>query len=129
MAATLFPNGNTNAEIVAWILSAQSVTDTITARAGGTQALATQLVSAVNRISVCATLADSVGLPLAVAGLSVVVANDGAASAQVFGAAGSTDTINSVATATGVALAAAKRGAYHCTKSAPAGNWVLILSA
>lgn len=127
MSAIAYAGGNTNRPIDAYLTADSSCTDTITAKASGTQATAVGLTSAVNRISVCATAADSVSLPLAQAGASVTIRNDGAASAQVFGAG--TDTINSVATATGVALANGKTGTYYCTKSAPAGNWVLNLSA
>lgn len=122
MGTNVFPGGNTNQPIVDALLGMQSVANAVTARAGGTQALATPLTAAFNRISVCATAADSVALPLAVAGLEIAIANDGAASAQVFGAG--TDTINSVATATGVAQANTARAVYKCMTSAPAGNWV-----
>jgi hypothetical protein len=94
----------------------------LVAHAGGTQAAALVLSAKVNVLGTVATAADSVALPLAVAGLTVVVANAGAASAQVFGSG--TDTINGVATATGVALAAAATKTFYCTKSAPAGTWV-----
>jgi hypothetical protein len=87
-----------------------SIANTITARAGGTQALATQLAAQYNRISVCASAADSVALPDAPIGTAVWVRNDGANSAQVFGI--TPQTINGVATATGVALAAAAAARY-----------------
>lgn len=96
----------------------------LTATAGGTKAAALPLVNAVNQISTCATAADSVLLPPAVAGISVLVINDGAASCQVFGQG--TDTIDGVATGTGKALANAKRGIYSCYQD---GKWVLILGA
>lgn len=99
-------------------LVADQASNAVTAHAGGTQALAVALTGQVNRISVCATAADSVKLPPSRAGLDITVINDGAASAQVFGAG--TDTINSVATATGVAQAAGTIVTYRCTA---AGNW------
>lgn len=106
---------------------AGSTEDNITATPGGTQAAAFALSATkpVHRISVCATGADSVKLPLATGTGNVhVVANDGAASAQLFGAG--TDTIDGVATATGVAVANTKRRI--CVDFA-AGKWVSILGA
>jgi hypothetical protein len=90
----------------------------LTAHAGGTQAAALALTAGVNYITTCATAGDSVRLPTSVAGLTVEVVNAGAASSQVYGA--STDTINNVATATGVPVAAGKTGYYRCTV---AGKW------
>lgn len=101
-----------------------TVTTGITAFAGGGQTSATQLTTAINRITTCATGADSVRLPQAIKGACVFVANDGAASCTVYGYG--TDTINGVATATGVALANAKKGIYVCYAD---GAWLLHLSA
>jgi mRNA degradation ribonuclease J1/J2 len=103
----------------------------ITAAAGGTQAAATQLASTINRVDTVATAADSVKLPLAVAGAVVYLTNNTATSMQVFGSG--TDTINigagDVATATGVAQAANKSAIYFCTSAAPAGKWERVLTA
>lgn len=82
--------------------------DTITAHAGGTRAAGVPLTSMINHITVCATTADSVLLPAAVGGQVIVVRNDGAASTTMYAAIGTSDTINAVAAATGVAMAAAK---------------------
>ena len=95
-----------------------STADTLTAHAGGGQASATQLSKQLNHITVCATAADSVKLPVSVAGMSITVRNDGAKDAQVFGT--SPDTINGVATGTGVALTAASSATYRCFT---AGKW------
>lgn len=92
--------------------------NSITAFAGGGQSSATALTAQVNRITTCATTADSVRLPASAAGLIVEIVNAGAASAQVYGA--STDTIDEVATGTGVSLAAAARAHYFCVV---AGKW------
>jgi hypothetical protein len=127
MGTKTYAGGNTQRPIDQYLVNDCSVEDAITATAGGTKAAARALTAAVNRISVCATAADSVLLPLADAGARVVIANDGAASAQVFGAG--TDTINAVATATGVAQAAGTKALYACVKAAPAGNWIRVLSA
>jgi hypothetical protein len=98
----------------------------LTAHAGGAQTLAVPVRQACTLIAVCATAGDSVQLPPAVGGQVLWVTNAGAASAQVFGALGSTDTINGTAGATGVALAAGKSVTYV---SPLAGAWFGILSA
>lgn len=90
----------------------------VTARAGGGKALATPLLYGLNRITVCATGADSVLLPAAVDGAEVVIIHDGAAAAQVFGQG--TDTVDGIATATGVALTQLTRCAYYCISN---GAW------
>lgn len=90
----------------------------LTAHAGGGQASALQLSAQFNRVSTVATAADSVALPVSSAGMWVAIANDGASSMQVFGV--TPDTINNVATATGVALPAGHAAIYFC---AVAGKW------
>jgi hypothetical protein len=97
----------------------------ITARAGGTQALATPLRTACTLIAVCATAADSVQLPPAVGGQVMWITNAGAASAQIFATAGA-DTINGIANGTGIALANGKSVTLMCPL---AGAWFSILSA
>lgn len=102
-----------------------SVEDSITATAGGVQATAYQLSNMFNIITVCATNGDAVKLPDSVhVGMEITVVNDGAANAQVFGLG--TDTIDGVATATGVVLSAAKRCKYvvKAARGAAAGKWV-----
>lgn len=85
----------------------------ITATASGVQATAYQLTKSFNVLGTVATNADSVALPTdRKVGDEVIIVNDGAANAQVFGAG--TDTIDGVATATGVVLTAAKRCSYYC---------------
>jgi hypothetical protein len=97
----------------------------ITARAGGTQALATPIRSACTLIAVCATAADSVQLPPAVGGQVMWITNAGAASAQIFANPGA-DTINGIANGTGIALANGKSVTLMCPL---AGAWFSILSA
>ena len=97
----------------------------ITAHAGGTQALATPIRSALTLIAVCATAADSVVLPPAMGGQILWITNAGAASAQVFAAPGA-DTINGIANATGIALANGKSLTLMCPL---AGAWFSVLSA
>jgi hypothetical protein len=60
----------------------------ITAFAGGGQGSATQLAKDINRVTTCATSGDSVKLPAGVAGMKIVVINDGAASMNIFPATG-----------------------------------------
>lgn len=100
--------------------------DTITAFAGGGKASATALSATKNlhRISVCATAGDSFLLPPALAGQAHYVRHDGAAAAQAFGAG--TDTINGVATATGIVHPAGLGMWYVCTT---AGAWTTSLSS
>lgn len=102
-----------------------SSADAITAYAGGGQTNAVGLTAMINRVSTVATAADSVKLPPSEVGLSITVINGAASnSMQVFGAG--TDTINDVATATGVAQAAGKTAVYTCPV---AGKWYRNLSA
>jgi hypothetical protein len=97
----------------------------ITAHAGGTQALATPIRAACTLIAVCATAADSVQLPPAMGGQLLWITNAGAANAQVFASPG-TDTINGVANGTGISLANGKSATLMCPL---AGAWFSILSA
>lgn len=97
---------------------ASSVAAGITAKAGGGQA-GTVLTAANNFVSVCATAADSVVLPVAAPiGAPVYVRNDGTKNAQVY--AVTPGTINGVATATGVSLTAATSATY---RQSAAGTW------
>lgn len=102
----------------------QSFANSLTAHAGGTQAAALALTANFNNVTTVATAADSVRLPTSVAGMQVTIANNGASSMQVYGAG--TDTINSVATATGVPQAIGTVVTYF---AAVAGNWVASLSS
>jgi hypothetical protein len=103
-------------------------TNTLTARAGGGQASATALTGAINRVTVAASAADSVKLPApSYVGQTVVLINSGASSIQVFGTG--TDTINGVATATGVAQAAGITALYVAVSTGTAAMWFRNLSA
>jgi hypothetical protein len=112
-------------------------TDTgITAYAGGGQTNATQLVAQFNKVATVASGNDSVKLPtivntptqLGAIGSQVIVRNAGSNSLQVFG--GGTDTINDVATATGVAVGAGKTAIFIAhTYSSSGSNWYMVLSA
>ncbi len=95
----------------------------ITAFASGGQASATQLTATVNTVATAAAATASVRLGLCVPGRQQTVSNLGANSIQVFGT--NPNTINGVATATGVAQATGKVATYFCTGS---GNWTRLLS-
>lgn len=95
--------------------------DGLAARAGGGQALATQLNYGLNRLATVATLNDSAQLPNAVSGSEVVVVNDGAAAAKIYAKNGSSDTIDGVSGATGVTLTNAKRTLFKCLTD---GKWI-----
>lgn len=103
----------------------------ITAKAGGGQATATQLDYGVSNVTVVVTAADSVKLPPAIVGSWCFVKNsDSTDSMTVFGSG--TDTIDSVASATGNAQAAGKGKLYFAvvgTGNGVAGNWVSLLGA
>lgn len=96
----------------------------VVAFAGGGQASATLISTPLAEVATVATAADSVKLPASVPGTVVVLVNSSANSMQVFGSG--TDTINAVATGTGVAQAGGKTAAYYCTA---AGKWFRDLSA
>jgi hypothetical protein len=96
----------------------ESITDSITAHAGGGQANAVALTTEINRITTVATVGDSVSLPVSIAGLTIIVINHGANAAQVFGAG--TDTIDDVLTTVGVSQMAGSVTIYSCTT---AGAW------
>lgn len=101
----------------------------ITATAGGVQADARQLTRSLNVLGTVATNADSVKLPTdRRVGDEIIIVNDGAANAQVFGAG--TDTIDGVATGTGVVLTAAKRCSYYVASiTAGVAAWVSNMGA
>lgn len=96
----------------------ESFADLLVATPGGGQAGAFQMVSQTNRIGTVVTAGDSVRLPVASAGLEATVINHGAKPMQVYGAG--TDTINDVATATGVSQMQGSSTLYFCVT---AGNW------
>jgi len=100
----------------------------ITAHAGGTQAaaLALSATASVHNVTVVGSAADSVKLPLATGSGNIHwVKNSAAAnSLQLYGSG--TDTIDAVATATGVAIAAGKS---RMVVDIAAGLWQSLLGA
>ena len=118
-----------------------SVTDAITAAAGGGQTNATALVSAVNRVTVVATAGDSVklppcrtgtasgaagGFPSSSVGLVMYVINaDSADSMDVFPSTGGS--INAIAANSAYAVAAGKTAGFLCS---PGGTiWYSLLGS
>lgn len=106
-----------------------SVTNAITAFAGGGQASGTLLNSAYNRVTVVATAADSVKLPFCGAnsapngavlgpGTQVWVVNTSANSLNVFPNTG--DAVNALAVNTAIAVATVTGKVFTC---AVAGTW------
>ena len=96
----------------------ESVSDNLTAFAGGGQAGATLITSEVARITTVATAGDSVALPPANPGLTIAVTNHGAKAMQVYGSG--TDTINDVAYGTGVSQMVGSEVIYVATSQ---GKW------
>jgi hypothetical protein len=96
----------------------ESASDGLTAHAGGGQGSALALTSELNRVSTVATAGDSVALPASAPGLTIIVENAAANPMQVYGSG--TDTINGVATATGVSQMAGSVVIYTCYA---AGAW------
>jgi len=110
-----------------------SVTDAITAFAGGGQTSAVQLVSAFNRVTVVGTAADSVKLPLCSTGVGtsfgpgtmVWVSNaDASDSLNVFPATG--DAINLLSANTAFPIPAVRSATFVCVA---AGTWQSIISS
>lgn len=104
----------------------ESTTGGITAHSGGTQAAATQLTTMVNRVATVAAQGDSVALPAAQLGLEVCVINAGANAMQVFGNNAAGDTINGIATATGISQGVGTVVWYTCST---AGNWDVTINS
>jgi hypothetical protein len=101
----------------------------ITAHSGGGQSSAYQLSKVVSIVGTVGTAADSVKLPAPSKVGQIAIVHNGAASnsMQVYGSG--TDTINGVATGTGVAQAAGKMAIYVATSTGTAATWFRILGA
>lgn len=101
----------------------ESFVDGLVAKAGGGQSSATKLTSMFNRVATVATAADSVKLPPIGAGdkngLSVAVMNDSTNPLQIFG--DNTDTVNAVASGTGVSQMGKSVVWYTATQT---GKWI-----
>jgi len=100
----------------------------ITAQADGTKANATPITGVKCYVGTSAGAADSVILPPGYPGLEITIFNGGASSIQVFGSG--VDTINGVATETGVTQNNAVSAVYTCyAVVAGVGIWGRVLSA
>lgn len=113
----------------------------ITATSGGGQANAYALTAQASEVLTVAVANDSVSLPKITpqsqntaapgqVGMVMFVYNEAANACQVFGA--TPDTINTVATGTGVSIPAGKSAIFVAYKYVPAtnvGEWMMILSA
>jgi hypothetical protein len=121
VSAKLFVDASDVAGVIA---ARDSVTNSITAYAGGGQTNAVALTSSINRVTTVATAADSVKLPAATAGARVDVINAAATnSLNVFPATGEYMT----ATQNGSqAVAAGKVASFIC---AVTGTWNVLASA
>lgn len=130
---TGLPNGASpqSAAVILGTLPAPSNQLGLTAQADGTKAAATVLGYGVNTITTVAGAADSVLLPYAYPGAVVVIANTVATAIQVFGKG--TDTVDGVATATGIDQAASARAIYFGVAGegdgSDAGAWLSIGAA
>lgn len=87
-----------------FLLSIKSVQRGLTAATGSTQATGIQITSDLVEISVCANAGDALTLPRAKQGMSIIITNHGAASADIFPAVG--EYINEAAVNTAKACAA-----------------------
>lgn len=116
-AATTFQT--TTGAIAALASTQETVAPAVTAHAGGGQTSATLLTASFNNITTVANAADSVKLPPSSVGTTITVSNQGANAAQIFGT--SPDTINSVATGTGISIPV---GAIFVFTCAVVGNWL-----
>lgn len=103
----------------------RSATTALTATAGGGQANALPLPSIMNEIGTVATAADSVLLPKAYAGMSIIVKNNAAAnSLNVFPFVG--DQVNALSANAAYALAVTKLAEFVCFTD---GFWDTNLTA
>lgn len=102
-----------------------TVTNGITAFAGGGQGSAVELVSGINRVTTVATAADSVKLPAAKAGQSITVVNAAASNAMaVFPQTG--EIINALSANASLSVAANKAINFYCAVD---GTWNSLLTA
>lgn len=102
-----------------------SAANALTAHSGGGQGSALALTKAINRITTVAAAADSVKLPAAVAGLSVVVTNAAATNAMnCFPASG--EVINALSANTALSIVANHTVIFFCAVN---GTWNSVVTA
>ena len=117
-SGTITLNGTATGAVLTGTLLRNTAVDSLTAHAGGGQGSALVLTKQVNRVTTVATSGDSVLLPASAAGLFVTCINSGANPMQVYGAG--SDTINGVASGTGVSQMPGSSVVYNCVA---AGAW------
>lgn len=131
MSYTEYAGGNTAYPVDSWLVAESAVNAAVASAAGGGQTNATALAATANIVTTVASANDSVKLPLAKKGMRIFVYNAHATnSMQVFGSG--VDTINAVATATGVAQAAGKGATYYAVADGDGttvGAWFRQLGA
>lgn len=122
-------SSSSNVDHTGAVFAFDNIATGLTAHVGGGQGSALALTKLVNVVSTVGSAADSVALPApTTVGQVVIVVNGAAAnSMQVFGAG--TDTINGVATGTGVAQAAGKTGIFIAATTGAGAAWWRVLSA
>jgi hypothetical protein len=124
-AKTFLADLTAGAKLIVTTYLQRSAASGLTAFAGGGQASALQLAKDVNRVTTVATSGDSVKLPPALAGMKVVVINDGANSMNVFPSSG--EQIDALGVDAAFALTTtAKNTTFVC---ASAGLWKSIAGA
>ena len=125
-AATVVAGTSATApSFISTAFNVSSVTNAITAHSGGGQGSAVALTTAMNRVTTVAAPGNSVKLPAAAAGRSVVVINAAAANAMdCFPASG--DAINALTADTALSIAANKSVIFNCVV---AGIWNSIVTA
>lgn len=124
-AKTFLADLTAGAKLIVTTYLQRSAASGLTAFAGGGQASALQLAKDVNRVTTVATSGDSVKLPPALAGMKVVVINDGANSMNVYPTSG--EEIDALGVDAAFALTTtAKNTTFVC---ASAGLWKSIAGA
>lgn len=101
-----------------------SSTNNITATAAGTQSTSLQVSTAINRITTVVSIGDAVKLPVANAGMQLIIANASANSMNVFPGVG--DAVGALSANAAFAIAAGKTVEFF---TANPGNWHTVLSA
>lgn len=106
---------------------ALAVENAITAHSGGTQAAAYQLTAQLSRVTTVAVAADSVALPVALAGMKLTVINAAAANAMnLYANNNSVDVINALSQGTAISVVANKTIECYCAVN---GTWNTVLTA
>jgi hypothetical protein len=125
MALATFTAGDTNYEIATYLTSAVSAQDAVTATASGTITTTPVITGSFVNVTTVATAGDSVRLPVAAAGVWVVIRNSSATSMNVFPNSTS-EAINGGTAGAALAHGAGKGAVYFATA---ANKWSQVLGA